>query len=768
MTMSLDDELAFVYNQLVNGNTDVLNFDLFDRMSKAANAYINNPVWSKQDVITVLHMLNISDILYNNSSINILPLDDGLYDQLLILFKQYEDDKVFYTPGAASVKFKEVVENEIDQGPKKMCTCIPDEDIDRYLYTTDIMKQNAPCDPRLTTMCTLVREPISKRLVISPHNYPELVGTLDKCKFVLMNEAIEKNVADKPSITVFERDFILKHLDMGIIQPDEEFSMIAELKYDGVSVEAAVCGDRIITACSRGDTGENLATDLTPIFSSYRFMNAKDVPKDIAFGIKFEAIITKHDLQRLSQLRNKSYKNCRNAIIGLLSSSDGYRYTNFITLIPLSTSLDMEREDEIKFLNKYYSSGQYNRYSIITGNYISVLFQVNQFTKSAELLRPVMPYLYDGVVVSYTDKDKINKLGRVNSVNKYSMAIKFNPKEVRTLFLGYTFTVGKSGNITPMAHFKECEFIGTIHTEQTVHSYRRFKELGLRKYDEIDVEYRNDVICYITKPHTEHNANNNNPIITFPTVCPVCGSTLEPTASGDNIICPNQQCEGRNTRRMIDMLDKLNFKGFSEATVKALPIHSLYDLLTLYPEDTIYIGPTNQAKLHAYIESILNNPVKDYVLLSALGFENIGDETWKLILHEHTLQELYEFYNSNILNETLVLIHGIGDTTALVITNGFKRYIKDIEFILRHLQIIDLKTQKDKPKIAITGFRDQEFIDLLNEHGFDASDSYGVSKKISYLIAADPNTTSSKIDKAKKLGIPILSRQEFITINNLL
>ena len=131
MTMSLDDELAFVYNQLVNGNTDVLNFDLFDRMSKAANAYINNPVWSKQDVITVLHMLNISDILYNNSSINILPLDDGLYDQLLILFKQYEDDKVFYTPGAARVKFKEVVENEIDQGPKKMCTCIPDEDIDR-------------------------------------------------------------------------------------------------------------------------------------------------------------------------------------------------------------------------------------------------------------------------------------------------------------------------------------------------------------------------------------------------------------------------------------------------------------------------------------------------------------------------------------------------------------------------------------------------------------------------------------------------------------
>ena len=520
--MNFSDELVFIYNELNRGNSDVLTFDLFDRMSRAATNYIDAPNnWSHDDKIVVKYILEISDILYNNSSLNILPLDDGVYDQLLVIFKNYEDEYIYYTPGAPNIKFNEFPENEIEEETKLMCHCINDKDLDSVLYSREIMEQYAPYDPRLTTMCTLIKEPISKRLTTATHNYPELVGTLDKCKFVLNNEAIEKELFDKPSVQIFERDFIHKHLDMGIIKPDEVFQMVGELKYDGVSVEATVLGDEIINAFSRGDTAENLATDLTPLLGGYKFRNAKDVPKDVPFGIKFEAIITKFDLERMSKLRNKSYKNCRNAIIGLFGSSDAYHYRDFITLVPLSTSLDMDRIDEIRFLNKYYSSGQYNRYSVFQGTYIDILFHVNQFTKSAELIRPVMPYLYDGVVVSYTDKEKIAKLGRVNSVNKYSMAIKFNPKKVTTLFLGYTFTVGKTGTITPMAHFKPCEFIGTIHDKQTVHSYKRFKELALRKYDEIDVEYMNEVICYVTKPNTQHNRNNNNPPEEFPKVCPI-------------------------------------------------------------------------------------------------------------------------------------------------------------------------------------------------------------------------------------------------------
>ena len=81
--------------------------------------------------------------------------------------------------------------------------------------------------------------------------------------------------------------------------------------------------------------------------------------------------------------------------------------------------------------------------------------------------------------------------------------------------------------------------------------------------------------------------------------------------------------------------------------------------------------------------------------------------------------------------------------------------------------VVNSKGISKGPKVAITGFRDPNFIELLNNNGFDASDSYGVSKKISYLVAADPNSNSSKITKANKLGIPIMSMSEFLSMSGI-
>ena len=119
-------------------------------------------------------------------------------------------------------------------------------------------------------------------------------------------------------------------------------------------------------------------------------------------------------------------------------------------------------------------------------------------------------------------------------------------------------------------------------------------------------------------------------------------------------------------------------------------------------------------------------------------------------------------HKNGTLIENLVSIPSIGKTTAITINDCFNRYSEDIEIINSMPNVISTKGVSKGPKVAITGFRDSEFIDLLNNNGFDASDSYGVSKKISYLVAADPNSGSSKISKANKFGIPVLSRDEFI------
>ena len=712
------------------GEMQVLNDPIFcTEISNIACSLIScSTTWKEQDVNMAGSILEMANIAYNNTSADITLLDDGIYDQLLVIYKKYNPN---YQVGSYVTPYQEIPQNEVTD-VKVMCTYIDKKDIEEKLYLKDIWKQHTPTNQIVfKNMLPEDRDPISKRLINTTHKYPELVGTLDKCKFVLNVDAVAANVFDKPAIQVFERDYIHKCLAAGVIAPNEVFEMVGELKYDGVSVEAEVCGDTIVSALSRGDTADNVATDLTPILGGYKFPHASKVPTDFTFGIKFEAIITWRDLEVISEIRGKTYKNCRNAIIGLLGASDAYRFVQFITLIPLSTSLDMERVDELRFLNAYYNSGQYNRFVTFRGNYQEILFHVKQFTDSAECIRATLPYMIDGVVLSFTDKNKITILGRANFVNKYQMAIKFNPKKVRTNFIGYTYNIGKSGDVIPMAHFKPCEFIGTIHDKQTIHSYARFKELNLAIGDQIDIDYVNDVITYVTKPDTEFNRNNPNHPERFIDICPYCGMPIKLTGTGKSAKCVNIKCHERCIMRMVDMLDRFGFKDFSEETVRILDLTSVADLIAILNSNKAdVLGPLQSKQFKGYIIDLLNNPIEDYKLMSGLSFEGMAEEKWKLILKQYTITELIELFKNGTLISELVNIPKIGMKIAMSVNSGIVNYFGDLKYLMSNCTVLDSKFFEELPKIAITGFRDPEFVDLLNRNGFDCSDKYGVTKNI--------------------------------------
>ena len=743
-----------------------IDFGVF--ASQIALRLINNPyTWDRYDIDAANDLIKISNIMYNNTTIIVLPLDDGVYDQLLVLLKHYKPD---YSVGAIPTIIQEQAENFIDED-KIMYVGLSEKQENSKLYIHDIWDQHtnilSPDRPKM--LLHPIDELITKRFIDTQHKYPELVGTLDKCKFVLTEDARAANVLDQPSVSVFERDYIHMCLDRGVITPIEKFEMVAELKYDGVSVEAEVCGDRVITALSRGDTGENVATDLTPIFKNYVFYNAKNVPKE-TFGIKFEAVITRRNLDLLSQARGVRYKNARNAIIGILGASDGPNYIDYITLIPISTSLGMDRIAELNFLNHYYNTGEYNRFCILRGNYQEILFQVKQFTDSAEIMRTILPYLIDGVVISFTDKQKIAALGRENSVNKYQMAIKFNPKTARSIFLGYTYTMGKSGNVIPMVHFKPVEFIGTIHTKQTVHSYQRFKELSLRKGNEIEIQYVNEVLTYVSKPNTELNRNIDNaqPPEEFIKVCPYCGTELVVSDSGKVVMCPNINCHERKIMRMVDMIRILGFKDFSEESVRALDLTEFSRLATMYSYNELepILGPVTADKFRLYQHDLISNPIEDYKIMAALSFDNLGSETWKKILSVYTIRDLISFIPEE-LHESLTSINGIGGATCDSILNGFAAYANDINFILANMKVIDSKGYASKPKVALTGTRDPVLIDIIKSQGYDCDESYNVTKDVAILITTDKNSTTSKMAKAQKYGISIMTPAEFMEAHNI-
>jgi NAD-dependent DNA ligase len=218
--------------------------------------------------------------------------------------------------------------------------------------------------------------------------------------------------------------------------------------------------------------------------------------------------------------------------------------------------------------------------------------------------------------------------------------------------------------------------------------------------------------------------------------------------------------------RMVDMIDRFGFKDFSEETIRALKLTSFSQLMNLTYEQVQFLGPVNSANLLSYIDKLKNSEIVDFKLMSAFSFDGMADETWKLILRQYTLEELMDTIFDNYY-DNLTKINGIGIKTVDAIIVGILTYGEDIRYCLNNFKIINSKGLASGPKIAITGFRDSAFIQLLIDNGFDASDKYSVTKDTVALIADDINSTSSKVQKANKYGIPVFNKSGFLEANNI-
>lgn len=746
------DYLKNVLYHLMKADISVITTECVVYCGKEALRLLEKKELDEYDVACMNLLIQISQILYNNTDRELLVLEDGVYDLLLEKDKEYNSKVQVGAPPIHFDPSANIIINNVSEKYKPMVFL---EDFHTYheneLFYDDIGYPSPLC-PQIYDQNINRNSGInsSKRNLSVPHKYPKLVGTLDKCKFTLNKEAKDRGVFDDREVKIFERDFLGKHLQMGLFGPNDIIELDLELKYDGISVEADVT-DHIISARSRGDTNEDLAQDLTPILGGYRFPFCPDMSNEEPFGMKFEAIITHNNLEKMSRLRERNYANARNGIIGLFGSNDGYDYRDLITLVPLSTSLDMDRATEIEFLNKYYHSGEPLRYAIIRGTYNQVLYQVYKFVKEAEALRPIMPFMYDGVVVNYTDPRLIEALGRENSVNKYSMAIKFNTMVRQAVFTGYTYTIGQNGTVTPMLHYTPVEFYGGIHTKSTGHSYARFKELNLAIGDAVDLEYRNDVMPYLTKSAVQPAWGIRGEPVPFPENCPCCGTPLYFTDK--SAICPNENCPERVVARMTNMMKKLNLKDFSTESLRDIGLKSLHELLNVTIDDVRSLGDVNAQKFMERVNELKTKPVYDYKIVGAIGFSNIAVETWKRILNKIPLSSIVDL-PEQILLDKLMEIKGIGYNTAVTICTEREDFYNDLVAILFEMpNVMNSYGVKSGKSIRFTGCRDQQLCEYLNSLGYDANGDAGVTKTTDILIVPYDGFTSSKTSKASPTTI---------------
>lgn len=748
------NKLNQILQTLIEGNLNkALTIENISIVSKEAMRLLNEKSSLNSIDVDIMNIIiSISQIVYNNSNREILFLDDGVYDQLLELDKQYNEN---YQVGSPIVQFDQDGEI-IDSTNRQMVNPIhflDKEFIENSLYYEDVCKPQANFDYNWYTRVTDRNSGIiqSKKNINVPHKYPKLVGSLDKCKFVLNKQAEDAGVIDNPNVKIFERDFLGKQLQDGLFGVHDQLYLIAELKYDGISVEADVC-DHIISARSRGDANNDIAADLTPILGGMKFPFCPPMDESESFGMKFEAIMTYLNLDRYSRLRGRSYKNSRNTMTGLLGSIDGYDFRDLITLVPLETSLDIDPLKEIAFMNQYYQNGELLRYSVITGGYYQVLFKVYKFVEEVEKMRDIFPFMYDGVVIHHTDPRIKQILGRKNSINQYSIAIKFNPLKAKAIFTGYSYTVGQNGVITPMIHYTPVEFYGTIHDHSSGHSYARFQDLNLAIGDVLNVEYMNDVMPYVSKAETD--MINPNPPIQFTEVCPSCGVKLVLTSTGKTAMCCNPNCSEKILSKMVNMLKKLGLKDFAEASVRLLGISSFRDFMEIDPNKLEILGPTNAKNFLDNILYIRNTPIYDYQIVGAIGFDNIAIETWKKVLAEVSLDDIIDGIEQIMYNR-LVEINGIGPNTAMSILTQREYLYDDLDYIRNMSNVIRTNGQNIiRKKIRFTGVRDKEMIDKLNQLGYDAGEG-SVTRDTFLLVIPYEGFNSKKVDNAIKYGIEV-------------
>lgn len=771
--------LTSIFDELCRGNISILTAESSKTISDLAVVLYgkckNNIELSPDECEMLKTLIMICNLLYNRTDMIVLPVEDGIYD---ILNEKYKSIDPNFQVGSAVVTYKSQAEQKMleegkvvvqpfmflkhDEKRDDIRQEFADElmsfDKHKFIYQDvfyDQVKYNYDMN-------------ISKRTHNTEHNHPDLVGTLDKAKFILDADAIEKDVYDDPNVKILERDFFGEHIAKGIIRPDQEIELILELKYDGISVEAD-CSDIVLSARTRGDTGQGLASDITPMLYGYKFTR-NEALKDRVVGVKFEAIMTNTNLSKFNMAKKTTYANCRTAIIGLFGSSDANKYRDYITLIPLAVDRKdvpeiTDRHEEVELLNRVYKTkGEPLRHVYIKGNYQTCLYLIKKFAEEAMYARNYLDFMFDGIVVSYTDELIRAKLGRVNFINKFSMAVKFDPMVKLTRFLGYTYEVGQTGNICPMIHYAPVEFFGTIHTKSSGASLNRFVSLGLRPNDIIEVTYTNDVMCYVNKFDCEENRNNTAPLCEFPKVCPICGSEIVISDSGKSAICPNPDCSGRKISRMSNMLQKLNVKGFSDSTIIQIGLYSFHEIMNLEEDDIQQIGPTNAHNFVSALYELRNTLQDDYKVMGSLGFSNIGSRKWKLILSYMSLREFYNLIKTNKEEcfNLISSIKGLGESAASTIINEFPYYEKDIEYILDNMRIADSVSYNFHGKvIRFSGCRNHELEEQLKAMGNDADGSASVTKDTDILIVPYEGFTSTKTSKVSPECI-VVPLSEFV------
>ncbi len=521
-------------------------------------------------------------------------------------------------------------------------------------------------------------------------------------------------------------------------------------KLDGISLEVIYENGVMTEAITRGDgqVGERITTNVARM---------KGVPprlkEPLNISVRGEVILKLSDMKRSFP----SASNARNMASGTAKRFDGNGCEHLTVLF-----YDLEGEDIADEVRKFKRLAQLG-FETPNLHATDAAGALQMYQEYAASKRAALDYEIDGLVIRCNHVRTQALLGELGGRPRAAIALKFASQTKVTRLNRIVWDTGDSGRVTPIAEF-DMVWIGGAHLERaSLHNISNVKALNISEGDEILVSRRNDVI-----PQVEEVVVKHGPPVVIPTTCGVCQSKL--VTEGEFISCRNTECravvEGR-IKNWVEAQDVHDFGGHIVGElVRAKLVKEPSDLYKLKVEDVAkleHMGVTSATKLLGNLRAKL--PLSLPLFLASLGIEHFALMTAKLIVSNgfDTLEKVRQATEAQI-----AAIPGLGPSKARVVVAGLKARSAEIDRLLA-VGVVPVAPSHGGPlaglSFCFTGALSRprkELEQLVEKHGGNLLS--GVTRDLKYLVMADPNSGSSKAEKARKYGTQCIDEEAFLQV----
>lgn len=561
--------------------------------------------------------------------------------------------------------------------------------------------------------------------------------------------------------------------------PDEKIEFTGEPKFDGLAVELIYENGVFVKGSTRGDgvTGEDITSNLKTIKSVPKKLKT-DLFSPKRLDVRGEVFISKQDFLALNKQREAegqpAFANPRNAAAGSLRQLD--------------SSITAKRPLDIFFYSLSYDEGygdksdrhfeimsQFSHWGLKVNEYVELLNNENAILKYYEKINQIrtsLPYEIDGVVIKVNDLNQQKIMGNTSKTPRWAIACKFESIQETTTVKEIRIQVGRHGTLTPVAIMEPVNIAGVTVTRATLHNKDEIDRKDVRIGDTVLVGRAGDVIPEIVKVITEKRTGAEEKF-EFPTKCPDCNSPVyrdkkEAAIKCTGISCPSQI--KRNINHFVS-IKAANIDGLGpkivEQFVEADIIKSIADIYTIKKEDILELERMGEKSADNLITAIAGSK-KNLTLerfIYALGIPHVGVHTAEILATY--FQNMDSFKNAE--SDYLCNINEIGPIVSESIINFFSNPSNTATILQFKDQGIDPKAAADKKDMPLAG---QIFVltgslqvmprgaaeAKISELGGKTSSS--VTKKTTFVVAGE--NPGSKLEKAKKLNIPVISEDNFI------